>query len=90
MLIRLMSHFEHDDITKISTLGTLACMAPKNILDATHFLICLCIPIEELICVFASLEKLQQLRDAILPFFMNEQGLPVMVNNCLSKHMLAN
>jgi hypothetical protein len=58
MLIHLMSHVERDDITEISTHSVLARMAPKNILDVTHFLIYLCIPIEELICALTLLEKL--------------------------------
>jgi hypothetical protein len=58
MLIRLMSHVERDDIAKISTLSALTCMTPKNILDAAHLLICLCIPIEEFIGVLALLKKL--------------------------------
>jgi hypothetical protein len=56
MLIRLMSCVKCDDITKISTLSMLAHMAPRNILDVTRLLICLCIPIE-LICVLALLKK---------------------------------
>jgi hypothetical protein len=51
-----MSRVECDDIPKISTLGALARMAPKNILDVTHFLICLCIPVGELIGPLALLK----------------------------------
>jgi hypothetical protein len=57
MLIRLMSRVKRDDIAKISTHSMLARMAPRNILDVTRLLICLCIPIEELICALALLKK---------------------------------